>query len=141
MKNQENRMWKATLAGALALVAMSSFSVSRDGLGMAQAAAQDIVVTEARIARLKNALNLTPAQEAYWRPIEASLRAHLQTVEGGADAGIVQRARARLARWTLSGAAAQRLSATAQPLISSLDEGQKRKGMAAIRAMGVAALF
>ena len=93
-------MWKAALAGVVTLAVMSSFSLSHDGLGMARAAAQDIVVTEGRIARLKNALKLTPAQERHWQPLEASLRSHLnrEAVGGGADAGIVQRARARLAR-------------------------------------------
>jgi hypothetical protein len=136
-------MWKATLAGAVALVAMGFFSVSRDGVGPAQAMAQDVVVTEARIARLKNALKLTPAQERYWGPIEARLRAHLsrQATAGEADGGIVQRARARLTRWTLNATAVQQLSAAAQPLISSLDEGQKRSGLSAMRAMGVASLY
>jgi hypothetical protein len=136
-------MWKAALAGVVTLAVMSSFSLSHDGLGIARAAAQDIVVTEGRIARLKNALKLTPEQERHWRPVEASLRAHLsrEAAGGDADAGIVRRARARLAQWTLSASAAQRVSATAQPLISSLDETQKRNGMTAIRAMGVASLF
>jgi hypothetical protein len=136
-------MWKATLAGAMALVAMGFLSVSRDGVGMVQAAAQDIVVTEARIARLKSSLKLTPDQERHWGALEASLRAlaNRQADGGEADAGIVQRARARLANWTLSAAAVRQLSAAAQPLIGSLDEGQRRKGLAAIRSMGVASLY
>ena len=136
-------MWKAALAGVVALAVMGPFSLSRDGVGMAQAVAQDILVTEGRIARLKNALKLTPAQEHHWQPVEASLRAHLsrEAAAGDAEAGIVQRARARLSQWKLSASAAQRLSAVAQPLIGSLDETQKRNGMSAIRAMGVASLF
>lgn len=135
-------MWKVALAGVVALAAMGFFSVSHDGVGLTQAAAQDVVVTEARIARLKNALKLTPAQERYWGPLEARLRAHLsrQAAAGEAD-GIVQRARARLARWTLNASAVQQLSAAAQPLISSLDEAQKRSGLTAMRAMGVASLY
>jgi hypothetical protein len=71
------------------------------------------------------------------------LRAHLSRQASADDqnGGIVQRARARIAQWRLSASAARRLSAAAQPLISSLDEGQKRSGMAAMRAMGVAALY
>jgi LTXXQ motif family protein len=129
IKSLEKHMWKATLAGAMALVAMGSLSVSPDGLGMTRAAAQDIVVTEAHIARLKNALNLTPAQERHWGPLEARLRAlaNRQAAGDEADAGIVQRARARLANWTLNAAAVRQLSAAAQPVISTLDEGQKRR--------------
>jgi hypothetical protein len=136
-------MWKAALAGAMALVAMGSFSVSRDGIGMAQARAQDIVVTEARIARLKSALKLTPDQERHWGPLEARLRAlvNRQAAGGESDAGIVQRARARISNWTVSAAAVRQLSAAAQPLISSLDEGQRRNGLTVIRAMGVASLY
>jgi hypothetical protein len=135
-------MWKSALVGAMALAAMSTLSVSRDGLGVAQASAQGIVVTEAKIARLKSALRLTPAQESHWRTVEASLRSHLSQIgEESADGGIVQRTRARLARWTLSATAMQRIRGAAQPLISSLDETQKRSGMAAIRSMGVASLF
>jgi hypothetical protein len=136
-------MWKAALAGAMALVAMGSLSVSHDGVGIARAMAQDVVVTEARIARLKSVLNLTPTQERHWGPLEASLRAlaNRQAAGGDGDAGIVHRVRARVANWTLSAAAVRQLSAAAQPLISSLDEGQRRKGLAAIRSMGVAALY
>jgi hypothetical protein len=135
-------MWKSALVGAMALAAMSIFSVSSDGIGIASAAAEGVVVTEAKIARLKSALRLTPAQESHWRSVEASLRAHLSQVgDEVADGGVVQRARARLARWTLSATAMHRIRSAAQPLISTLDEAQKRSGMAAIRAMGVAALF
>jgi len=135
-------MWKSALVGAMALAAMSIFSVSRDGIGIAQASAEGVVVTEAKIARLKSALRLTPAQESHWRSVEASLRAHLSQVgDEVADSGIVQRARARLARWTLNATAMQRIRGAAAPLISSLDETQKRSGMAAIRSMGVASLF
>jgi hypothetical protein len=85
---------------------------------------------------------LTPAQEDHWRSVEASLRAHLSQVGNEvADGGLVQRARARLARWTVSATAAHRIRAAAGPLISTLDETQKRSGMAAIRSMGVASLF
>jgi hypothetical protein len=135
-------MWKSALVGAMALAAISCFSVSRDGIGIAQASAEGVVVTEAKIARLKSALRLTPAQESHWRSVEASLRAHLSQVgDDVTDSGIVQRARARLARWTLSATAMHRIRASAQPLISSLDETQRRSGMAAIRSMGVASLF
>jgi hypothetical protein len=135
-------MWKAALAGAIALAVVGPFSLSRDGIGITQAAAEGIIVTEAKIARLKGALRLTPAQEAHWRSVEASLRAHLSQVgDEGADGGIVQRARARLSRWTLNATAMHRIRGAAQPLISSLDETQRRSGMAAIRAMGVASLF
>jgi hypothetical protein len=133
-------MWKAAFVGALALVTVGSFSVTRDGIGVTQAAAQEVVLTDAHIHRLKTVLKLSPSQEIHWRSLEAALRsvAHKQP---GDDVTLVQKVRARLKSYVLDAAAAHRVARAAQPLIATLDEQQKQEGMSVIRAMGVSALF
>jgi hypothetical protein len=133
-------MWKAALAGAVALATVGSLSVSIEGVGIDQAAAQDIIVTESHIARLKSVLKLTPSQERHWHAVEATLRAIMRS-QGQGEGGLVQRTRARIAGFVLSSAAMQRLSSVAQPLIASLDDSQKQDGLMVIRSMGIASLM
>jgi transcriptional regulatory protein LevR len=136
-------MWKAALAGVVALATVGSLSISNDGVGIGKAAAQNIIITEGHIARLKNVLKLTSAQERHWRPVEASLRALMHShgqQEASVDAQVVQRVRARIASYTLDAVALQRLAAVAQPLIDSLDEDQKQNGLMVIQSMGIASL-
>ena len=84
-------MLKAALAGAFALATIGCLSVASGGIRVTQAAAQEmasvqettgsvggVVVTEAKIARLKRALRLTAEQEVHWHPVEASLRRLMQ---------------------------------------------------------------
>src|SRR5262245_25809424 len=103
-------MWKAAIVGAFALVALGSLSVTRDGIGVTQAAAQDVVVTDAHIAHLKNVLRLSPAQETHWRTLEAVLRSVGQRAALDEPAGLVQRVRARLRSYVLDAAAAHRVA-------------------------------
>jgi hypothetical protein len=133
-------MWKAAFVGAIALVTVGSVSVTRDGIGVTQAAAQEVVVTDAHIARLKTALRLSPSQEIHWRSLEAALR-NVSHKPVGDDMTLVQKVRARLKSYVLDAAAAHRVAAAAQPLIATLDDQQKQEGLTAIRAMGVSALF
>jgi hypothetical protein len=49
-------MWKAALAGAFALVTIGPLSVTHHGIVTSSAFAQDIVIREADIERLKQAL-------------------------------------------------------------------------------------
>jgi len=130
------RVWRAGI-----LLAASLFVVNL-GTGIVPAAARDIVVTEAKIAHLKSVLRLTPSQQAHWRSLEAALRsaAHRQAAEQP-ERGFVQRVRARVSGYVLDAATAQRVAAAARPLIATLDENQKNAGLAAVRAMGVTALF
>src|SRR5215216_6300369 len=97
-------MWKAAFVGAIALVTLGSLSVTRDGIGVTQAAAQEVVVTAAHIARLKTVLRLSPAQEIHWRGLESTLRSvgHRASAE---DTGLVQKVRARLRSYVLDAAA------------------------------------
>ena len=135
-------MRKAVFAGAVALAVAGSLFVSDRGIGMAPAQAQDVVVTEGQISRLRSALRLNAAQEPHWRAVESTLRSIIRRQrQEGAGEGLVQRVRARASGYVVQVAALQQLASVAQPLIASLDEGQRRSGMAAMRAMGVSALF
>ncbi len=132
-------MWKAALAGAVALATMGSFS--HQGLGVSPAAAQEIVVTEGQIARLHAALHLTSTQERHWHPVAATLRSlgrqQQQYRVASNDAGFVAQAKSRVAGYAVTAMTMQRLRSVAQPLINELTEEQKEAGRNALSAMGV----
>ena len=133
-------MIKAALAGAVALATVGSLTVSQGGIGIAPAAAQEIVVSHAQIARLKSALRLTADQEHLWRPVEASLRAmaRLQDQYRVASVdGFVASTKSRLSGYTLNAANMYRLKSAAQPLIGRLNDEQKHAGMQVLQSMGV----
>jgi len=134
-------MWKAALAGAVALATVGTLSVSQQGLGIAPAAAEEIIVTEGQIARLHSALRLTSSQEHYWHAVAATLRgiAHRQQEYqlASADSGFVSRARSRISGYALTGMAMQRLRSAAQPLIGVLSDEQKEAGRNVLVTMGV----
>jgi hypothetical protein len=137
-------MKKAVFAGAVALAMMGSLLVSEKGFGPAAASAQEIIVTEGKIARLKRALNLTAEQRPHWRPVEATLRAIIRNRQQTADTsenGLVHRVRSRVSGYAVQASSLQQLSSVAGPLIASLNENQRRNGMAVIRSMGVASLY
>jgi hypothetical protein len=134
-------MWKAALAGAVALVTVGSFSFSHQGFGVTTAAAQEVVISEAQIARLRSALNLTPAQEHHWHAVAATLRSlgqhQLQYRVASADAGYMERVQARVSGYTVTAVALQRLRSAAGPLISVLSDEQKSAGRGVLQSMGV----
>jgi hypothetical protein len=134
-------MWKAALAGAVALATVGSFSFSHQGFGITPAAAEEIVVTEGQIARLHAALHLTAAQERHWYPVAATLRrlGHQQQQYSVAsnDSGFVAQAKSRVAGYAVTAATMQRLRALAAPLIAELTEEQKQAGRNVLSAMGV----
>lgn len=132
-------MKKAVFAGAIALAMMGPLLVSEKGFGPATASAQDVVVTEGKIARLRNALRLTGEQLQHWRPVEAALRAAIR--EQRAGDGWVRKVRERVGEYAGSAVALQRAMSAAGPLIASLDERQRESGRNALRSMGGAALF
>jgi hypothetical protein len=136
-------MWKQALAGVVALALTGPWSVSGRGIELTTAAAQDVILTEAHIARLKNALHLNPEQFVHWRVLEATLRdaARRQAVTEDPDSGIVQRVRAKIGTMALSASSLQRVTAASRPLIATLDDDQRRDGMNAIQQMGFASLF
>ena len=133
-------MRKAVFAGAIALAMMGPLLVSEHGFGPTPASAQDVIVTEGKIARLRSALRLTAEQLQHWHPVEAALRAALRE-QRAESAGWVHKVRERVGGYAGSAMALQRAASVAGPLIASLDENQKRSGMSALRSMGGAALF
>jgi len=134
-------MWKAAFAGVMALATVGSLSVSHQGLGVSTAAAQEIVITEGQIARLRSALHLTPSQEHHWHAVAATLRSlgqHQQQYRvASADAGYIESARARVAGYTVTAVAMHRLKSAAEPLISTLSDEQRQAGMNVLQSMGV----
>lgn len=134
-------MWKAALAGAVALATVSSISVSHQGFGVTPAAAEEIIITEGQIARLRAALKLTAAQEHYWHAVSATLHSlarHQQQYEvASADSGYIARAHARVAGYAMTAMAMQRLKAAAEPLIGVLSDEQKEAGRNVLVSMGM----
>ncbi len=134
-------MWKAALAGAVALATIGSFSFSQQGFGVSPAAAQDMMVTEGQIARLHAALHLTATQERYWHAVAATLhslvRQQQQYRVASNDAGFVAQARSRVAGYAVTAMTMQRLRAVAQPLVNELTDEQKQAGRNVLAAMGV----
>jgi hypothetical protein len=131
-------MWKTALAGAVALVTIGPLSVTHHGIVTSSAVAQDIVIREADIERLKHALRLTSEQEVHWRPVEVALHAYarqqyrLASAEGyfgGGDYG--------MSAYTLSAVMLQKVKYAAGPLIKTLSEQQKQAGMNVLQSMGV----
>lgn len=132
-------MKKAVFAGAVALAMMGPLFVSEKGIGPTTASAQDVVVTEGKIARLRAALRLTGEQLQHWRPVEAALRAAVREHREGQ--GLVQKVRDRVGSYAGSAMALQRAISAAGPLIASLDERQRESGRNALRSMGGASMF
>jgi hypothetical protein len=132
-------MKKAVFAGAVALAMMGPLFISEHGIGPASASAQDVVVTEGKIARLRAALRLTGEQIQHWRPVEAALRAAVR--EQRESQGLVQRVRDRVGSYAGSAMAIQRAMSAAGPLIASLDEKQKESGRNALRSIAGASAF
>jgi len=130
---------KAALAGAVLLTTVGSVSVSPQGIGFAPAAAQEVVVNDAQIAQLKQALQLTASQERHWRPVEATLRAMSRASYrvASADDSFVQRIHSRVSGYTLTAVSLARLKSAARPLIASLSEDQKNAGMSVLSSIGV----
>jgi hypothetical protein len=118
---------------------MGPLLVSEKGFGPAPAAAQDVVVTEGKIARLRSALHLTGEQLQHWRPVEAALRAAIR--EQREAQGLVQKVRERVSEYAGSAMALQRALSAAGPLIASLDERQRESGRNALRSMGGVSMF
>lgn len=133
-------MRKAVFAGAVALAMMGPLFVSENGFGPVRASAQEVTVTEGKIARLRSALRLTGEQLRHWRPVEAALRAaiHEQRAESG---GWVHKVRDQVSNYAGGAVALQRAYSAAGPLIASLDEKQRENGRHALAAMGGASMF
>lgn len=132
-------MRKAVFAGAVALAMMGPLLVSERGIGPSVASAQEVTVTEGKIARLRSALHLTAEQIQHWRPVEAALRAAIREQREGE--GWVHKVRERVSNYAGGAVALQRAYAAAGPLIASLDERQRQSGRNALRSMSSVAMF
>jgi hypothetical protein len=100
----------------------------------------DIVVKAEHISLLKTALNLTPAQEPLWAPVEAALHemarwqasrsspfASVESPSSPSEGAVVMRLR--------------RIAAMAAPLLKVLDENQRNSMMMLARTAGLDALL
>jgi len=132
-------MTKAVFAGAVALAMMGPLLVSEKGFGPATASAQEVAVTEGKIARLRTALHLSAEQLQHWRPVESALRAAIREQREGE--GWVRKVRNRVGEYAGGAIALQRAYSAAGPLIASLDERQRENGRRALSSMGGAAMF
>jgi hypothetical protein len=135
-------MWKAALAGAIALAFGTALPAKAQDEFSANASIEisdhhgGPVVTDSHIARLKSALRLAPEQRAHWAPVESALRALARQQRRETGAGFIQRMRDRAS--VVAGTAIQlrRLAAAARPLIATLSEEQKSRAMGMIRRSG-----
>ena len=132
-------MRMSVCAGVIALAALSLLSTSpsaraadmmMDGAAAAHTATIDV-------ARIKSALNLTPAQEPYWGPVEAALRDLARRQERDANDGLVRRVSKRVVQVALNSATVHRLVAAARPLVKTFDEHQMQTAHGLAQEMGL----
>ena len=139
-------MWKTLIAGtAMLMIAGSTLASAQQSPPAerphrAQLTADDVAAfVDARIAALKAALKLTPAQEKYLPAVEQAVRdiskdriAERETRRvAGQRTDVTERLRDRADALTTRAAALRRLADAENPLYQSLDEAQKRRfGMA-----------
>jgi len=141
-------MWKVLVAGTTMLTIVGSTLASAqqpspaERSHRAQLTADDIAAfTDARIAALKVALKLTPAQEKNWPAVEQAFRdlskerVAQRAARGAAGqrTDATERLRDRADALTTRAAALRRLADAEKPLYQSLDEAQKRRFGVAFR--------
>ena len=144
-------MWKALIAGTtLLMIAGSTLASAQQSSPAershrAQLTADDIAAfTDARIAALKAALKLTPAQEKNWPAVEQAVRdfskEQIAQREARRAAGqrndATERLRDRADALTNRAESLRRLADAEKPLYQSLDEAQKRRFDMALRFAG-----
>jgi len=125
----KKNLWKAALAGVIALAAVGPASATKF-----RPTHVGSVLTDGQIHRMKATLRLTRMQEQYWPPIEAALR------EMARELARVKSASEESSAAAIDQAKVQRLASVAYPLLATLDESQKRNAMALARAMGLGSL-
>ena len=101
-----------------------------DGAAAAQTTSIDV-------ARIKSALQLTPAQERHWAPVEAALRELARRQERDANDGLVRRVSKRAVQIALNSATIHRLVAAARPLVKTFDEHQMQTAHGLAQQMGL----
>jgi hypothetical protein len=128
-------MWKAALAGAVALATIGSSlplagSAAIAGQLWRPAGDSVLVIDRAQIARLKTRLKLTPAQEPLWPAVE-------QAFHEIGQQQVAQASGSHGAAISLNAVALQRLFTAAYPLLRTLDDEQKRTAGAFARSVGL----
>ena len=125
-------------AGVIALAALSllpTVPAARAADMMDGAAAAQ--TTSIDVARIKSALQLTPAQERHWAPVEAALRELARRQERDANDGLVRRVSKRVVQIALNSATIHRLAAAARPLVKTFDEHQMQTAHGLAQQMGL----
>src|SRR4051812_1957798 len=143
----ESPMWRALIAGStLLMIAGSTLASAQQSSPAershrAQLTADDTAVfTDARIAALRAALKLTPAQEKNWPAVEQAVRDiskeriarhEARGAAAGQSTDATERLRDPADALPNRAEALRRLADAEKPLYQSLDEAQKRRfGMA-----------
>lgn len=93
--------------------------------------------TSIDVVRIKSALQLTPAQERYWAPVEAALHELARRQERDANDGLVRRVSKRVVQVALNSATIHRLTAAARPLVKTFDEHQMQTAHGLAQEMGL----
>jgi hypothetical protein len=93
--------------------------------------------TSIDVGRIKSALQLTPAQERHWAPVEAALRVLARRQERDANDGLVRRVSKRAVQIALNSATIHRLAAAARPLVKTFDEHQMQTAHGLAQEMGL----
>lgn len=136
-------MWKTVLAGATAL------AIAGGGLALAQSPRSDAsreqttaAQIDARVARIKARLRLTPDQEKQWPAFEAAIRdmardmakeraslieARRSARQNADQPNAIDRLRRDADAMTARAAGLKKLADAADPLYKSLDDNQKRR--------------
>jgi hypothetical protein len=132
-------MKKTLCAGAFALATIGLLSTipAVNAGEMAGGQAAHTMAASINVGRIHRVLNLTPAQERYWRPVEAALRQLAHRQERSDSDGFVRRVSRRVVSIMLTSAAVERLAAAARPLIKVLDDRQKQAAGQIAQEMGL----
>ena len=96
----------------------------------------DAIITHSHIARLRVTLNLTPAQQSHWAPVEVALHELARQQANGEAAGFTHKFADRSSAIAATATQLRRLKAIALPLIKSLDDIQKRNAIGLARNLG-----
>jgi hypothetical protein len=99
------------------------------------------VLQEADIAGLRAALNLTPAQQVHWLPVEAVLNDLVRWQSRAEASATARRWRGRPVAIAITAAELHRLRSSAMPLIKALTDGQKNAAIAFVQRMGYGSLL
>lgn len=150
-------MWKTLLAGTTAIViaggTLAIAQTAPSGQQSAQPTTQSTnrasAALDARMARIKASLRLTPEQEAHWPAVESAIRDMVKErttriserraareTTGAPRPDVIERLRQRADALTTRGADLKKLADASEPLYKSLSDNQKRRLVAMLRNAG-----